>query len=97
MYKPEYLPSAADDILEVEDYLFEIDPDVAEKFAEAIKKQVIVLAEYPLMYQIYEDNPYFRIMPLPYSYRLFYHVDDSNKVIKIHRVLHGMRDLGRIL
>ena len=40
MYKLEYLPSSLVDILEIEDYLFEIDPNVADKFAEAIQNQM---------------------------------------------------------
>ena len=97
MYKLEYLPSALIDILEIEDYLFELDPEVADKFTEAIKKQGETLVRHPLMYKVYEDNTYFRSMPLPYNYRLFYHVDEINEAIKIHRVLHGMRDLGNML
>ena len=97
MYKLEYLPSALDDILEIEDYLFEHSPDSASKFSEAVKEQTESLAIYPLMCQVYEDNPYFRSMTLPHSYRLFYHVDEAAKVIKVHRVLHGMRDLKKMI
>ena len=68
MYRLEYLPSALVDILEIEDYLFEHSPDAADKFTEAIKKQAETLTKYPLMCQVYEDNPYFRSMTLPYSY-----------------------------
>ena len=52
MYRLEYLPSALADILEIENYLFEIDPDVADKFAHAITEQVEALKEYPFMCQI---------------------------------------------
>jgi plasmid stabilization system protein ParE len=86
VYKLEYLPSALVDILEIEDYLFEHSPDAADKFTEAIEEQGEMLKEHPLMYQVYEDNPCFRSMPLPYSYRLFYHVGEAAQVIKIHRV-----------
>jgi len=97
MYKLEYLPSSLVDILEIEDYLFEIDPDVADKFTEAIQNQMESLTKHPFMYQIYEDNIYFRSMPLPYSYRMFYHVDEMSSTIKVHRILHGMRNLKRLL
>ena len=97
MYRLEFLPSALADILDAEDYLFEFAPDVAEKFSAAIHHCAIMLTEHPFMYQIYDDNPYFRSMPLPYSYRLFYHIDETTASVKIHRVLHGMRNLGRLL
>ena len=97
MYRLEYLPSAVIDILEIEDYLFEHNPDAADKFTKAIEEQVASLVKYPLMYQAYEDNSYFRSMPLIYTYRLFYHVDDAAKTVKVHRVLHGMRDLNNML
>ena len=97
MYKLEYLPSSLADILEIEDYLFEIDPDVADRFTEAIQNRMDSLAEHPFMHQIYEDNNYFRSMPLIYSYRVFYHVDEASSTIKVHRILHGMRNLKRLL
>jgi plasmid stabilization system protein ParE len=97
MYKLEYLPSALADILEIENYLFELSPDTADKFYATIQTQIITLTEHPFMYQAYEDNPYFHSMPLPYSYRLFYHVNEKNAVIKVHRILHGMMDLESLL
>ena len=45
----------------------------------------------------YEDDDYFRSMPLPYNYRLFYHVREKNKTIRIHRIIHNMRDLNEML
>ena len=87
MYKTEYLPSALADILDVENSLFELNANASDKFTEAVAEQVETLACHPLLYQIYEDNNYFRSMPLPYGYRLFYHVDKNAKAIKIHRVM----------
>ena len=97
MYRLKYLPSALLDILEIEDYLFELDPDVSEKFTDAIKAHTSTLAEHPYMCQVFEDNIYFRSMPLPYNYRMFYHIDEVLKVIKVHRVLHSARNLERLL
>ena len=96
MYRTEYLPSALADILEIENNLFELNANASDKFTEAITEHAETLTEHPLLYQIYEDNNYFRSMPLPYGYRLFYHVDENAKVIKVHKVLHGMRDLGNM-
>jgi len=97
MYSLMYLPSALSDILEADEYLFDLDTDVANKFAKALREQTGNLAVHPFMYQEYGENDYFRCMPLPYGYRLFYHVDEAVETVKVHRVLHGMRDLKRIL
>lgn len=45
------------------------------------------------MYQHFEDDDFYRSMPLPYEYRLFYHVNEDAKMIEVHRVLRGMMDL----
>jgi len=97
VHKLEYLPSAADDILEIENYLYERSPLAADKFTEAIEHQMKNLAGNPFMCRIYEEDDYFRSMILPYKYRLFYHVDEETETIKVHRILHGMRDLKSVM
>jgi len=97
VYRLEYLPSAETDILEIDAYLYEYSPVAADKFADSIEKLTETLLDYPFMFPVYEDDPYFRHMPLPYKYRLFYHVDENAEIIKIYRVLHGMRDVKIIM
>ena len=97
MHKLEYLPSAAIDILEIDSYLYEHSPAAADTFADSIERLSEMLLDHPLMCPIYPDDAYFRHMTMPYKYRLFYHVDEKAKIIKIHRVLHGMRDVKRII
>ena len=65
-YRLEYLPSAAIDILEAEAGLYEFSPDAADKFSEEILGVEEKLCEHPFLYQIYEDDDYFRSMPLLY-------------------------------
>ena len=93
MYKISYLPMALDDILEIEAGLHKFSPAAADKLTEEIDSLTKTLAKYPLMYQQFEDDNYYRSMPLSYNYRLFYHVEETTKIIEIHRVLHGMMDL----
>jgi addiction module RelE/StbE family toxin len=97
VYKLEYLPSAVSDILETEAGLYEFSPAAADKFTDAIQHLTETLRKHPLMYQIYEDDAYFRSMPLPYDYRLFYHVAEETETIRIHRVIHGMRELNNLI
>jgi len=97
VYRLEYLPSAETDILEIDVYLYEHSPTAADKFADSIEKLTETLLDHPFMFPVYEDDPYFRHMTLPYKYRLFYHVDEDAEIIKIYRVLHGMRDVKGIM
>ena len=39
----------------------------------------------------------YKLEYLPYKYLLFYHVLEEAKIIKIHRLLHGMRDIKSII
>ena len=97
MYRLEYLPSAVTDILEIDVYLYEHSPKAADKFADSIEKLTETLLLHPFMYPVYEDDTYFRHMTMPYKYRLFYHVDEDAKIVKVHRILHGMRDIKSII
>ena len=97
MYKLEYLPSAEADILEIDSYLYEHNPAAVDKFADSIEKLVEALAQHPFMSPVYEDDPYFRHMTLLYKYRLFYHVDEDDKVVRVYRILHGARDVREIM
>jgi plasmid stabilization system protein ParE len=97
VYKLEYLLLADLDMAEVEDYLFEHSPLAYDKFRGAIEKQVALLVDHPLMYPVYMGNGYFRCMPLPYEYICFYHVDEGAKLITVHRILRGMRNIPNAL
>ena len=96
-YKLEYLPSASIDILEAEAVLYELSPSAADKFTQAIKQLTETLCEHPMLYQVFDDNDYFRSMPLPYKYRLFYHIAEEIETIKIHRIIYGVRNLDAAL
>jgi len=97
MYKLEFLPSAELDILEIDAYLYEHSPAAADKFADSIERLTDTLLCHPFMFPAYEDDPYFRHMILVYKYRLFYHVDEEAGAVKIHRILHGARDVKGII
>ena len=97
MYTLEYLPSAVADILEIDAYLYEHSISAASKFADSIERLTETLIKHPLMYPVYEDDIYFRHMIILYGYRIFYHVDEEAKIIKVHRILHGTRDVKSII
>jgi plasmid stabilization system protein ParE len=97
VYSLEYLPLAVTDILQIDACLYEFSPAAADKFTDTIQKLTETLTNHPLMYQIYDGDDYFRCIVLPYKHRLFYHVVEETKTIKIHRILHGMRDIKSIM
>lgn len=97
MYRLRYLPSADLDMEEAETYWSEHHPLAADKLAEALEQKTDALTDNPFMYQIYEDRPYFRRINLPYGYLCFYHVDEDAKMISVHKILRGMRDIANIL
>jgi plasmid stabilization system protein ParE len=84
-------------MLGAETYLSDFSLFAADKLAEALEQKMDALLDNPLMYKIYEEKPYFRCMPLPYGYICFYHVDEGTKLITVHRILRGMRDIPNTL
>jgi len=96
-YKLEYLPSAALDIMEIEASLYEFNHAASDKFANEIEKKTSDLTRHPFMYQVCEEDDFFRSVPLCYNYRLFYHIAEETKAVKIFRVLRGMMDIGKEL
>ena len=97
MYRVRYLPSADLDMIDAEIYLYEYSPSAVDKLTEAVQKQTANLKDYPFMYPVYEKKPYFHLMPLPYEYLCFYHVDENSKTVEVHRILRGMRDIPNTL
>ena len=92
VYKLIYLPLASRDILEIEARLYELSPATSDRITDEIGNLTETLMKFPFMYQEFEYDIFYRSMPLPYNYRLFYHIDEAAKTIEIHRILHGMMD-----
>jgi hypothetical protein len=91
------MPQARLDLLEAEVYLYEHSQSASDKLIEAVDEQTVTLIEYPFMYPVYEHDDRFRLMPLPYQYLCFYHVDEAAHILTIHRVFRGMRDIPNLL
>ena len=91
-YKAIYLEPAMQDVSEIRNYLSRFYPDTPARFLTALKKGVESICGNPLIYPAYEDNPSYRKMEV-LDYLVFYKVYDSEKIVEIHRVLYGMRDI----
>jgi plasmid stabilization system protein ParE len=97
VYRVKYLPSFEADLIEAEDYLFELSPPAVDKLTDKISKQIQSVTEHPFMYPVYPGFDDIRYMALPYQYLLFYMVDEEGKYIDVYRILRGMRDIPSLL
>ena len=95
-YTIKFLQIARDDLREVRTYLSQFYPSTAGNFLTELRKQVDRLKDMPLMCEQYHDEPYYRKLMVG-DYLVFYHVNDENRMIEIHRVLHGSRDIKRYI
>jgi plasmid stabilization system protein ParE len=96
-YKIKNLPSFQQSAFEADADLYALSPNAADKFYADYNQKIDNLRQNPIMYQAFDDEPYFRSAALVYGYRLFYHVDEPNNTVVLHRVLHGAMDLVKHL
>ncbi|MCL2124909.1 MAG: type II toxin-antitoxin system RelE/ParE family toxin [Oscillospiraceae bacterium] len=93
-YKIKKLKSFDKSAFEADSSLYALSPKAADKYFEDYNRKTELIGENPLIFQVFEDDPYFRSAPLVYGYRLFYHVDEQNNIVILHRIIHGAMDLA---
>jgi toxin ParE1/3/4 len=87
-------PLAEADLEEIGDYIAMDSPLRALAFVEELRAQCRVLAQLPLAFPAREElAPGSRVMPYR-RYLIFYR--PSGRDIRIERILHGARDVGRL-
>ena len=91
-YAIDYIKSAKTDVSEIQSNLSQYYPSTPLKFLKALKKNIEILSENPLMYPVYEWNQSYRKMPMR-DYLVFYKVLEETKTIEIHRVLYAKRNI----
>ncbi|MCL2336097.1 MAG: type II toxin-antitoxin system RelE/ParE family toxin [Firmicutes bacterium] len=96
-YKIKTLPSFRRSVFDADSNLYALSPKAADRYFDDYKNKIKLIQDNPHMFQVFAGDPYFRSAPLVYDYRLFYHVDDINKVVILHRVIHGAMDLANRL
>jgi plasmid stabilization system protein ParE len=64
--------------------------------AAELRKKISILKSEPCLYAEYEDDPYYRKVAVG-EYAMFYHIDESTKIVEIHRILRASGDLPRRL
>ena len=95
-YEVVYLEPAMVDIREIRAYLSQFYPHTPEKFLVAMKQGIERLCDNPYIYAEYAGNPAYRKMAV-LDYLVFYKVFDQEKVVEIHRILYGMRNIKSYL
>ena len=102
MFTVQYSPAAQRDVREIIQYIAVNlgNPIAAEKLLKEIQKTTEIMASFPLAFPVCEIK-----RPLRHQYRkavtqkylIIYWVDNSQKTIRIFRIVHGSRDYRTIL
>jgi plasmid stabilization system protein ParE len=95
-YTVAYEDDAYDDIENIVVYLQQYYPSTPARFLTALEERIRAIKDMPYMYPVWEGNPAYRKMGV-LKYLVFYKVNDAERTIVIHRILHASRDLVRHL
>ena len=93
-YRIKKLKSFDKSAFEADSNLYALSSKASDKYFEDYNRKIELIKENPFIFQVFEDDPYFRSAPLVYGYRLFYHVDEQNTTIILHRIIHGAMGLA---
>ena len=91
-----FLPEAMEDSKDIRQYLSQYYESTVRNFFTLLKKRTDSLKSNPYIAQTYPERPSYRRMVVD-DYLVFYKVDEDKKLIEIHRILHGSRDIGRFI
>ena len=92
-----FLTTARNDLKEIHAYLSNFGETPLKKFRESLEKFCGQVSEMPYMFNQYEYNSAYRKAIVAYDYLIFYQLDESGRRVKIYRVLHGKRDVARLI
>jgi len=94
-----YLPVAYDDLISIFDWIAKDSPSNAAAFLEELDSRIGSLRTHPFLGHIPRDdklkNSGYRILVIE-SYLVFY-IIIRGKIVEIHRVVHGSRNLDDII
>ena len=93
-YRIKKLRSFDNSAFQADSDLYTLSSKASDRYYEDYKRKIEIIKENPFIYQVFEDDSYFRSAPLLYGYRLFYHVDEQNHIVILHRIIHGAMDLA---
>jgi len=91
-YKAKYLVTARQDREAIKAHLNQFSTKAAARIFAKIKRNIEYAKSNPYIYEVYERRPKFRRMVVE-DYLLFYRVNEKEKLIEVHHILHGMVDI----
>ena len=92
-YNFDILASAYRELYNIGENLLNSSEFAALKFKESFDKFLDNVSDMPAMYPKYSDNPKYRKAPLAYDYLAFYQINEKNKTVVIHRILHSKSNI----
>ena len=95
-YEIRYLPLAEDDLDTLTSYLSRFYPGTSVRVLSEMESRIAHLREHPLMCEEYANDPFYRRLVV-LDYLVFYHVNEHDETVDIHRVLRGAMDIGKHL
>ena len=95
-YRIKYLPETVTDREEIRDYLSQYYASTVKEFFALLKEKTAQSRGFHYSYPQYVDDPDYRRLVVG-DYLVFYMVNEDNKIVEIHRIFHGSRDIKRHL
>ncbi len=90
------LDIAYDDLKEIKKHLAQFYPGTVKRFVATYKKRLNTLKNTPFAFSVYSDDPNYRRFVVN-DFLVFYTVNKETKVVEVHRVIRGSRDIKRQL
>jgi plasmid stabilization system protein ParE len=91
--KIKYKPTYFDDLEDIKNYVaVNFNERLAMNIIEGINEDCDRLAGQPHLGRVYSRNPYFRTLIVKRKNILFYHIDNENEIVTLHRIFDSRRD-----
>lgn len=88
-YSIQYLPTVRQDVADIKAYMTQFYESTFTSFMTRFERSVDNLVELPYIGVAYKD--YRRLVVG--DYLVFYQVNETKRIVQIHRILHGAQDL----
>jgi len=95
-YEMQITETFDEELCEIELYLAEQSDQAALYVKKTIHKRLQPLKSTPYMYPIYPERPEFRMLVI-FRYLIFYKVHEKKKIVEVRHIIHGMREVIKLL
>ena len=95
-YRLNFMGDTVVDRENIKIYLSKFYPGTVKRFFSLLKKRTTQLKTFPYSCPKYEDDPDYRILVVG-DYLVFYIVNEETKIVEVHRIFHGSRDISQHL